>query len=87
MFVSVGGNDAHLQKLNEHKLIETYSNVKKFANNDSIAIPALGCGVKGWRPHTSAKIARSVFEGYKGEVIWGFREENVKRIWEEVFEG
>lgn len=70
MYVTPGGNDKHLQTLELPVLRRAFASVLEAAaasGADSVAIPALGCGVLGWSPGLSAGAAAAAIKGHAAE--------------------
>ena len=60
LYAHSGGNDAHIQHLSSSGLRDSFASVIARAEDvgaRSLAIPALGCGVNGWRPAVAARAA------------------------------
>ena len=60
LYAHSGGNDAHIQQLSSSGLRQSFASVIARAEDvgaRSLAIPALGCGVNGWRPAVAARAA------------------------------
>ena len=60
LYVHAGSSDAHVQAMSEPLLRESFSAVMATAAEvgaESVALPALGCGVNGWRPALAALAA------------------------------
>jgi hypothetical protein len=58
--VHAGGSDHHVQRLSLPLLQQSFSAVLRAAAGvgaRSVAVPALGCGVNGWRPSLAAAAA------------------------------
>lgn len=69
LYAHSGGNDAHIQQLSSSGLRQSFASVIARAEDvgaRSLAIPALGCGVNGWRPAVAARAAAQALSEVAG---------------------
>jgi O-acetyl-ADP-ribose deacetylase (regulator of RNase III) len=93
MYTTPGGNDAHMQEISKGGMRRAFNSVFRIAGENKlaqVAIPAIGCGVKGWSPGLVARIAIKSMVEWQGSlperVDFVVKDEDMARLWKAAFD-